>query len=128
MSTTTDLPTEEKMKAMMILGAAAAAVLLGGCAATSVTPQGAQVELVTERPANCKMLGEVLGSQGNVFSGDFTSDQNLMMGARNDLRNKAAAMGANVVQMQNTLNSTHPYSAGAVKSSIVGTAFACPKR
>lgn len=114
------------MKAMMILGAAA--VLLGGCAATSVTPQGAQVELVTERPANCKMLGEVLGSQGNVFSGDFTSDQNLMLGARNDLRNKAAAMGANVVQMQNTLNSTHPYSAGAVKSAIVGTAFACPKR
>ena len=74
------------------------------------------------------MLGEVVGSQGNVFSGDFTTNENLMLGARNDLRNKAAAMGANVVQIQDTLNSTHPYSAGAVKTTLVGVAFACPRR
>ncbi len=74
------------------------------------------------------MLGEVLGSQGNVFSGDFTSDEKLMQGARNNLRNKAAAMGANVVQVQNTQNSTHPYSAGAIKSTVIGMAFACPNR
>lgn len=104
------------------------AILLAGCSATPVTDAGAAVEIVTARPANCKLVGEVVGSQGNVFSGDYTSDKNLMIGARNDLRNKAAAMGANVVQMQNTLNSTHPYSAGAVKSTIVGTAFACPRR
>jgi hypothetical protein len=69
-----------------------------------------------------------MGSQGNVFSGDWTKDQDLMQGALNDLRNKAATMGANVVQLQNSLNSTHPYSAGIVKSTLVGIAFACPKR
>lgn len=116
------------MKPTKMLSAAALVVLLAGCAATSVTPQGAQVELVTQRPANCRMLGEVVGSQGNVFSGDFTTNENLMLGARNDLRNKAAAMGANVVQIQDTLNSTHPYSAGAVKTTMVGVAFACPGR
>ena len=102
--------------------------VLAGCSATPVSQQGARVEITTERPNGCKMLGEVVGSQGNVFSGDFTTDRALMEGARNDLRNKAAAIGANVVQMQNSLNATHPYSAGAIKSTLIGTAFVCPKR
>lgn len=105
---------------------AAGVALLAGCSATPVTQQGARVEIRTDRPTNCKMLGEVVGSQGNVFSGDFTTDRALLEGARNDLRNKAAALGANVVQVQSTLNSTHPYSAGAVKSTLIGTAFSCP--
>ena len=104
------------------------ALTLAGCAATSVTPQGAAVELVTARPAGCKVIGEVVGKQGNVFSGDFTTNENLMIGARNDLRNRAAAMGGNVVHMQDTLNATHPYSAGAVSTTIVGTVFACQRR
>lgn len=105
-----------------------AAVTLAGCAATPATPLGAAVELVNARPAGCKVLGEVVGKQGNVFSGDFTTNENLMVGARNDLRNRAAAMGGNVVHMQDTLNSKHPYSTGAVSTTIVGTAFACPAR
>ncbi len=104
------------------------ALTLAGCAATSATPQGAAVELVNARPAGCKSLGEVIGKQGNVFSGDFTTNENLMLGARNDLRNRAAAMGGNVVQLQDTLNSTHPYSTGAVSTTIVGTVFSCPGR
>ncbi|HRL52913.1 MAG TPA: DUF4156 domain-containing protein [Acidovorax temperans] len=113
---------------MKIASIGLATVLLAGCSATPVTQQGAAVEIVNERPGNCKVLGEVVGSQGNVFSGDFTTNENLMIGARNDLRNKAAAIGANVVQMQNSLNATHPYSAGAIKSTLIGTAFVCPKR
>ena len=102
--------------------------VLAGCSATPVSQQGARVEITTERPNGCKMLGEVVGSQGNVFSGDFTTDRALMEGARNDLRNKTAAMGGNVVQIQHSLNSTHPYSAGAVKSTLIGVAFACAGR
>lgn len=116
------------MRAYSMLMPLFAAVTLAGCAATPATPQGAVVELVNARPAGCKALGEVVGKQGNVFSGDFTTNENLMVGARNDMRNKAAAMGANVVQMQDTLNSTHPYSTGAVSTTIVGMAFACPSR
>lgn len=106
---------------------ALAAIVLSGCAATSATPQGAAVEVLTQKPANCRFLGEVVGSQGNAFSGDFTSNQNLMVGARNDLRNKAAAMGGNAGQIQNSLNATHPYSSGAISSTLVGSAFACPR-
>lgn len=107
--------------------AAAAAVFLAGCSATPVTSQGTQVEIVADKPAGCRVLGEVVGSQGNVFSGDFTSNENLMVGARNDLRNKAAALGANTVQVQQSLNATHPYSAGAVKTTLVGMAYSCPR-
>ncbi len=106
----------------------ASAIVLTGCATAPATPQGAAVELVTQRPANCKFLGEVTGSHGNVFSGDFITDEKLIQGARNDLRNKAAALGANVVQVQDTINSKHPYSAGIVKSTVVGAALACPAR
>lgn len=109
------------------IGYAVLLALLAGCSATPVSQQGAAVELTTERPKNCKLLGEVIGSQGNAFSGDFTSDEKLMQGARNDLRNKAATMGANVVQVQSAQNSTHPYSAGAIKSTVIGAAFACPR-
>jgi hypothetical protein len=115
------------MRIPSLLTPIAAVAVLAGCAATSATPQGAAVELVTSRPSGCKALGEVVGKQGNVFSGDFTSNENLMVGARNDLRNKAAGLGGNVVHVQNTLNATHPYSSGAVSTTMVGMVFACPK-
>jgi hypothetical protein len=120
----------EVMRIQSATNFALLAVVLGvvGCSSTPPTAQGAAVEIVTERPAGCRSLGEVMGSQGNVFSGDFTSNQALMIGARNDLRNKTAAIGGNVVQMQNTLNATHPYSSGAISSTVVGNAFACPGR
>lgn len=112
----------------MFLTISWSALVLIGCSATPVSQKGTAVEITTERPQNCRMLGEVIGSQGNAFSGDFTRDETLIQGARNDLRNKAAELGANVVQIQNTLNSTHPYSAGAIKSTVVGIAFDCPGR
>lgn len=119
----------QQIKRILAVAASAAAVgVLVACSATPVTPEGAGVEIVTEQPANCRTVGEVIGSQGNVFSGDFTTDQTLMQGARNDLRNKAAALGGNVVQLQGAHNSTHPYSAGAIKSTLIGVVFACPGR
>lgn len=108
--------------------AAVSALVLAGCAATQTTQQGADVEIVTQKPAGCRLLGEVVGSQGNVFSGDFTTDENLLIGARNDLRNKAAAMGGNLVHAQDALHSTHPNSRGAIKSTVVGSVFACPRK
>ena len=64
---------------LMVLGVTALAALLAGCATAPATPQGAAVELATQRPANCKFLGEVTGSHGNVFSGDFITDEFLQI-------------------------------------------------
>jgi Domain of unknown function (DUF4156) len=116
------------MRHQLITATAFAILALAGCSATTVTPQAASVELVSAKPQGCKLLGEAVGSQGNAFSGDFTSNRDLMLGARNDLKNKAAEMRGNVVWVQNTLNATHPYSSGAISSTMVGNVYACPAR
>lgn len=104
----------------------AACVLLAGCAAIRVTPKGTLVELTNDKPTgDCKALGEVIGSQGNWATGDFTSNKNLMLGARNDLRNKAAALGGNVVHVQNLSNTNAAGSAGTTNTTVIGMAYKC---
>ncbi len=48
-------------------------------------------------PEGCEFLDEVQGTQGNFWTAKFTSDANLIMGARNNLRNAALALRANYV-------------------------------
>nr|MBI3613416.1 DUF4156 domain-containing protein [Nitrospirota bacterium] len=73
--------------------------LLAGCAAVQLNPGSAQVRITTNEPQGCKYLGEVTGNQGNFFTGGFTSNANLETGARNEMKNEAAKLGANTVQM-----------------------------
>jgi len=103
-----------------------AAGLVMGCSAIPTTPEGAKVELVNDKPSgNCKPLGEVIGSQGNWFTGDVTSNADLMLGARNDLRNKAAAIGGNVVHVQNVSNASAWGSSGTTNTTVVGRVYKC---
>lgn len=108
-----------------IISAAVSVLLLTSCAAIQPTAQGAKVELATEKPNGCKLLGEAVGSQGNSFTGDFTKDSNLLQGARNDLRNKAAEMGGNVVHIHATQNSSAFGSMGTTNSSVIGNVYSC---
>ena len=101
--------------------------LLVGCAATSVQQQAQQVEIVNELPDlnKCKFLGEVVGSQGNWFTGDYTSNKNLVIGARNELRNEAASLGGNVVYIQDMKNTNAWGSLGTTNTTAVGKAYRC---
>lgn len=102
------------------------AVLLAACSATSTTRQGNAVELGTEKPAdNCKPLGDAVGSQGNWLTGDYTSNKNLLIGARNDLRNQAADMGGNYVWVQNSANTNAWGSAGTTNTTVLGVVYRC---
>jgi hypothetical protein len=74
-------------------------VLAAGCAAVPLNPEAHQIRITTNEPAGCKYLGEVTGNQGNFFTGGFTSNANLETGARNEMKNEAGKLGANVVQM-----------------------------
>jgi hypothetical protein len=76
--------------------------LLGGCAANPLSPNAQRVRIVTNEPTGCDYLGEATGNQGNFFTGDWTSNANLETGARNDLKNQAAQMGGNTVQLLTT--------------------------
>ena len=75
------------------------AALLAGCSAKAVRPQAQQVEITNELPDQnkCRFLGEVVGSQGNWFTGDYTSNKNLVIGARNELRNETYELVFNCI-------------------------------
>ncbi|RTK97428.1 MAG: DUF4156 domain-containing protein [Neisseriaceae bacterium] len=82
---------------------------LVACAAISVQPNAQDIQVINsqqEVPEGCKYLGQVSGSQGNFFTGTYTSNNNLAVGAMNDLKNKAADLGGNYIQLLTNQAST----------------------
>lgn len=75
--------------------------------------------------ANCRYIGEAIGSQGNWFTGDYTANAKLMQGARNDLRNKAVTMGGDYVWVQNQANAHAHGSLGTDNTTVVGNVYVC---
>ena len=108
-------------------------VLLAGCAAKTVAPQSTHV-LVTpnKAPSNCRFIGMIQGDQGNWFTGPWTPNKNLEQGAMNDLRNKAAALGANYVELVTNrasgTGSAFEGSGSMQQTGVItmGNAYSCP--
>lgn len=115
------------MKRLMTLGFA---LVLVGCAATPICPGAERVRLTNNEPGNERtFLGDVTGNQGNFLSGPVTSNQNLETGARNDLKNKAAAMGGNVVYLlTNRAGETGGYGGVSRQTNVTlsGNVLQCP--
>lgn len=114
------------MRFRFLAMAACTIALLTGCMANSVTPQGQKVVIVQSLPTQyqCTYKGEVAGSQGNWLTGSWTSNSNLALGARNDLRNEAAELGANVVLITETINATDEDNS-LENITHVGRAYLC---
>ena len=109
------------------------ATLLGGCAATALSPGAARVMVTkTQAPPGCVYMGSVVGEQGGAFSGKYTSNKNLAEGAFNDMKNKAHELGANYVVLEDThAGSTisgdkNSVSGGQTDVTHIGNAFKCP--
>jgi hypothetical protein len=102
-------------------------VLLSGCGAMALDPSAEKVERLKDLPKGCQFIGDVVGGQGNLVTAGVTLDEKLVEGARNDIRNKAAEKGANVVVMDMNNNSNRGLLAGGgVHSSVVaGGAWLC---
>ncbi|SQI43808.1 Uncharacterised protein [Leminorella richardii] len=115
------------MRIQWLLGGVAA-LLLAGCSSSSNTLSGAgqQVRVVEEQPgAECQLLGNAEGRQSNWMSG-INSDYESFKSAVNDLRNKAALAGGNVVygvvsEKQNILSDLAP-----MDTKVVGQVYKCP--
>lgn len=108
-------------------------VSLVGCAATPIQPGAEAVRITNTEPGSeCKFLGDITGSQGNAFTGPFTPNKNLETGARNDLKNKAAALGGNVVvlitQRAGQTGSFNDGSGSITQTNVTlsGTVYDCP--
>lgn len=116
--------------------AALLSVTLAGCAAIRLEPQAQKIIVSPNQvPAGCKYLGQIVGNQGNFFTGEYTSNRNLEEGAMHDVKNKASKLGANYVQLitnraGNTgsiSGSANGFGGGMSQTNVtnVGNAYRC---
>jgi hypothetical protein len=98
-----------------------------GCTANEVMPQARSVEIIDEQPdrKKCKFLDEVVGYQGNWFTGEFTSIKNLVAGARNELRNEAYKLGGNIVYIQVMKHPDEWWLLGTKNTIAIGKVYKC---
>src|SRR5437773_9744065 len=75
-------------------------VVVSGCASIQLDSRATRV-IASPNPApkGCKYVGQVIGNQGNFFTGGFTSNRSLEEGSMNDMKNQAAKLGANYIQI-----------------------------
>lgn len=108
---------------------AAVCMLLAACAATPASP-GSQVVVLSKEPAAaaCMFIAEVQGSQGNFWTAEFTSDADLIAGARNQLRNAAYDLGADYVKIETesfSQNTAAGSLGGTYAAVVIGNAYRC---
>jgi hypothetical protein len=98
-----------------------------GCAAASLKPGAEKIRISNQEPKNCKFLGEISGSQGNAIVGGWTSNENLELGARNEMKNKALDLGANVIQLLTSADGSTigQYGGSKTSHSLMGNAYLC---
>jgi len=73
---------------------------LTACTSIAIQPAASIVRLTHNEPSEeCTFLGDITGSQGDFFSGPFTSNADLETGARNDLKNKAMQLGGDTIYL-----------------------------
>jgi hypothetical protein len=118
------------LRSVSVFGLVSMAALgvLGSCAGTmdkrvTLRPEATRIELVTGRPEGCQALGDVIGSAS--VEGD---KEQAMQEARNDVRNKAAALGATHVELQSTSNEKKGGMWGArYEMTLSGVAYGCAR-
>lgn len=117
---------------LLFLGSLAATLV--GCSAKELKPQARNVIVSRHAPSkNCRILGNVVGEQGGSFTGGWTSNRKLMIGAMNDLKNQAYEMGGNYVVLEESkagqTSSGTWYSSSSQQTDVtnMGTVYRCPK-
>ena len=63
-----------------------------------------EVNLVSEKKPVCQYLGSIVSSDGRWFNYLFISNTDLTLGAINDMHNKANAIGANVIYINDNID------------------------
>jgi hypothetical protein len=103
---------------------------LTACSTAELSGKGKDIEVVTQLDRKgCKNLGPVYGKGGGSFGGAWISDEKLMEYASNDLRNKAAEKGANLVvaQPHQMGQTSGQYGGSTSTATVTGVAYNCPK-
>ncbi len=118
-----------EMQSKLLIGMSIA-LLLTGCHISHQYPLstgGAQVRFVdTQLDSRCRLLGKAQGVQNNWLSGYNYDKSSAMHSATNDLRNKAATMGGNVVYGAADASDRFWFHFFPVASKISGSVYKCP--
>ena len=75
-------------------------------------------------PPTCKTLGLITGKGGGTFGGAYVSNEDLIEFAMNDLRNKAAELGATHIRHDPPQLGSGEGTTTSV--TMTGTAYDCP--
>ncbi|EDR61401.1 hypothetical protein YPPY66_0587 [Yersinia pestis PY-66] len=114
------------LKIKTLLGLSAVLVLAGCSSSNTLSSAGEQVKFSDTQPGSeCQLVGQVTGTQSNWLSGQG-GESSSMRGAANDLRNKAAAMGGNVIYGATSPSETFLSSFAPLESKMVGQVYKCP--
>ncbi|MBK2110396.1 DUF4156 domain-containing protein [Francisella tularensis] len=112
-------------------------ILLAGCSSVELKPIANKVEISRAAPAkDCKFVNTITATQGNFFTGAFTSNNNLQEGAYNKVRNEAAEMGGNYIQLISSqagntgegsgFNGDYNSSYQQTNYTVTGSVYNCP--
>ena len=107
---------------------------LSACSSIPLKPEAKFVRLTKNEPdRTCQFLGDITGNQGDFFTGEFTSNEDLESGARNDLKNQAYDIGGNVIYLLTeragqTGSFHHEYGGGTSQTNVTlsGNVYYCP--
>ncbi len=109
-----------KLACVVVLGA------LLACKTDDLEPQAANVAAGRDPPvAGCKPLGYLPGKGGGAPGGAYISNESLIEYALNDLRNQAAALGANYVHHDPPQLGSGDGTTTSV--TMTGTAYKCDR-
>lgn len=117
-----------KMRINVLLGLSVAAMLLAGCSSSkTLSSAGEGVTFTDKQPAaSCQLLGNLTGSQSNWLSGAGGGESSSLRGAANDLRNRAAEMGGNVIYGATSPTQNIWSSFAPLDSKMTGQVYKCP--
>ena len=118
----------------------AAVLLLSGCNSYlslkdcsknhKLSPTGAQVKFSDVKlDSRCRLIGKIEGVQSNCFSAlfpDLKEKPRSMQGAANDIRNKAAAMGGNIIYGAIDTSETFWSYLLPMDHTMTGMVYRCP--
>lgn len=117
------------MRLEKIAGCLVAVMSLAGCSTNSnqLSLAGQQVRFVGNQPSNeCRFLATLTGEQSNWISGRQSMDSSPLRGAANDLRNRAAILGGNVIYNASTPAETLAASFIPLPTKMSGQIYRCP--
>lgn len=115
------------MRINLLPGLVVGSMLLAGCSGThELNTAGQRVTFTDQQPGSeCQLLGNLTGSQSNWLNG-AGGESSALRGAANDLRNRAAAMGGNVIYGATSPTQTLWSSFAPLDSEMSGQVYKCP--